>query len=212
MYWLSGIAKLALIAVALAAGLSAQKAPKLEKPRKHGIGIVYAIPRGVAVSTPIVPRGSRRAVDDGDELWLVVQSARDRPQGSCGLTNCTRATWLRIRRSLGTGSTPTGKTKEYRPHQRHPSDVPKQMAVGAARRSRSIRRVRETERPSSWQKPYRCCCRRRKTGMPVTRIPAGYAVLRRRQVTASDQRRTCSIRRDHPEAEDTPSSPADGAS
>lgn len=48
MYWSSGIARIALIAAVMAAGLAAQKAqraPKLEKPRKHGIGIVYAIPK-----------------------------------------------------------------------------------------------------------------------------------------------------------------------
>ena len=48
MYWSSGIVRIALIAVVMAAGLAAQKAqraPKLEKPRKHGIGIVYAIPK-----------------------------------------------------------------------------------------------------------------------------------------------------------------------
>ncbi|MCC7495905.1 MAG: hypothetical protein IT204_26370, partial [Fimbriimonadaceae bacterium] len=49
MYWLSGtargVAAAGVVAVMMAAGLSAQKAPKLEKPRKHGIGIVYAIPR-----------------------------------------------------------------------------------------------------------------------------------------------------------------------
>ncbi|MBN8733852.1 MAG: hypothetical protein J0L64_25170 [Acidobacteria bacterium] len=51
MYWSSGIVRAAaalVIAVVMAAGLAAQKAqraPKLEKPRKHGIGIVYAIPK-----------------------------------------------------------------------------------------------------------------------------------------------------------------------
>ncbi|HET9886838.1 MAG TPA: hypothetical protein VFR10_04945 [bacterium] len=44
MYWLSGTRKLAA-ALMLAGVLAAQKPPKLEKPRRHGIGIVYAIPK-----------------------------------------------------------------------------------------------------------------------------------------------------------------------
>lgn len=45
MSWSSGIVRLALLLALLAPALAAQKRPKLEKPRRHGIGLVYAIPK-----------------------------------------------------------------------------------------------------------------------------------------------------------------------
>lgn len=45
MFWLSGTAKFVAVAALLAGTLAAQKTPKLEKPRRHGIGLVYAIPK-----------------------------------------------------------------------------------------------------------------------------------------------------------------------
>jgi hypothetical protein len=43
------IARIAVVMALLATSLAAQKPPKLEKPRKHGIGLMYAIPKGWTV-------------------------------------------------------------------------------------------------------------------------------------------------------------------
>jgi hypothetical protein len=45
MSWLFGIPRFVTALALLAAALVAQKPPKLEKPRRHGIGLVYAIPK-----------------------------------------------------------------------------------------------------------------------------------------------------------------------
>ena len=45
MYWSYAIPRLVVALMLLASTLAAQKPPKLEKPRKHGIGLVYAIPK-----------------------------------------------------------------------------------------------------------------------------------------------------------------------
>ena len=44
MFWSSGTLRLSLLAVVCAA-VWAQKPPKLEKPRKHGLGFSYALPK-----------------------------------------------------------------------------------------------------------------------------------------------------------------------
>lgn len=45
MYSSFAIARCAAAGVLLAALVAAQKPPKLEKPRRHGIGLIYAIPK-----------------------------------------------------------------------------------------------------------------------------------------------------------------------
>jgi len=45
MSWSSGTARFAFALVLLAGLAAAQRAPKLGKPQRHGIGLVYAIPR-----------------------------------------------------------------------------------------------------------------------------------------------------------------------
>jgi len=100
MYWSSGIARGLAVAVVLAATLAAQKPPKLEKPRKHGIGIVYAIPKDWKVeegaeAVMLLPPGVVVDAEKEDNPEVIVVEIAEGLEGpeDAGIVDELKARW-----------------------------------------------------------------------------------------------------------------------
>lgn len=106
MYWSSGIVKVRRIAglialAALGAGVcAAQRPPKLEKPRKHGIGLIYAIPKDWRVeegaeAVMLLPPGVMVDPEKEDNPEVIVAEIAEGLNGpeDAGIADELKARW-----------------------------------------------------------------------------------------------------------------------